>query len=190
MKRIVLVLLLLISVQALFAQKKNTIKLYYGSSDAFFAQKRLSGGGGYDINHFNEFGLRYNYPLSTKFSLESGINYSWADITITSAPMPAQTTRYEKFKLLSFPFYGKYNFGKYFWLNGGPILDFQQSTNSNDKQSGIGYSLGLGSQIYFKNFFIYVNPNYKRHDLLAFHPEKYQQRLTEIDFQFGLGFNF
>lgn len=190
MKKILVLLLLLSVYQVCLAQKKNSIKFIFGFSDAYLAQKLLTGGAGYTINNFNEFGLRYAHSLTSKFSLETGINYAWADITITSAPMPTQTTRDEKLQLLSFPIYGKYDFGKYFWVNGGPILDFQQSNNSSDKQSGIGYSLGIGSQIYFKSFSLFVNPNFKKHDFITFEAKKHQQRLTELGVQFGLSHQF
>jgi len=78
--------------------------------------------------------------------------------------------------------------GRYFFVNGGPIVDFQTTENSINSQSGIGYSLGLGGKYELNKFSLFINPNFKRHAVIPFEKEMYQQKITEIGIQAGLGF--
>ncbi len=186
-----LITILLIEIQC-YSQNHNEIRVYYGIIDSELLRKEsLVGATSYDNEDTYEFGLRYIRRISEQFSIETGVSYMNCKVKITPAPtgMPVNF-RYEDLKMISIPIYANYTFGKYFFLNGGPIIDFQTTDNSNDSQSGIGFSLGIGGKYEFDNFMIFINPNLKKHSVIPFEKENYHQKLTELGVQFGIGYKF
>ena len=180
----------LLSIQV-FSQNNNEIRIYYGISDTEFLREPLLGGAGYRSQDHNELGIKYIRQVFDNFSLETGVNYAYSDIKITPEFMGTPVeSRYEKLEIISIPIYANYTLWKYVFVNGGPIVDFQVSENSTDKQSGIGYSLGFGAKYYFNNVSVYINPNFKRHAVIPFEKENNHQKLTEFGMQFGVGFSF
>ena len=175
----------------IFSQKPNEIRIYYGISDTEILREPLLGGASYSSQDHNELGIRYIRQVFDNFHLETGVNYTYSDIKITPEFMGSLVeSRCEKFDIISIPIYANYTLWKYLFVNGGPIVDFQVSENSTDKQSGIGYSLGFGGKYYFKNVSVYINPNFKRHAVIPFEKEKNHQKLTEFGIQFGVGLSF
>ena len=188
---LVLITLLLLKTPS-FSQNSNEFRAYYGFIDSeLLRNDDLVGTAGYDNEKSYEFGIRYLRKFSKKFGIETGINFMSTKVKITPAPtgMPVNS-RFENMKIISVPIYANYTFGKYFFVNGGPILDFQSSKESYDSQSGIGYSIGVGGKFNFDSFLIYVNPNFKRHSLIPFEKEKYHQKLTEFGIHIGVGYEF
>jgi hypothetical protein len=190
-KALITLIITLISIQC-YSQKSNEFRIYYGFVDSkLLRNSDLEGGGNYDNENSYEFGLKYLRKISGKLFFESGINYLSSQVRITTAltglPFSSRT---EDLKMISVPIYANYSFGKYFFVNGGAILDFQNSQKSFDSQSGIGYSIGVGGKYDFDEFSIFVNPNYKRHSLIPFEKENNHQKLTEFGIQVGLGYGF
>ena len=186
-----LLIILLIEIQC-YSQNLNGLRTYYGVIDSeLLRNENLDGGANYDNENSYEFGLKYLRKISKKFSIETGINYMNCKVKITPAPtgMPVNS-RYENLKIISVPIFANYSLGKYFFANGGPIVDFQNSEESFDSQSGIGYGIGIGGKYKFDGFLIYINPNFKRHAFIPFDKEKYHQKLTEFGMQFGIGYDF
>jgi hypothetical protein len=194
MKITKLFLTLLISIITIqsYSQNSNELRIYYGFSDTELKRDAdLDGGGSQYAENSKEFGIKYLRQLKNNLSIEFGVNFLKSDLILNGAPMiPQIPTRYEKLEMISIPIYANYTLWKYLFVNAGPILDLQTSENSIDSQSGIGYSIGFGGKYDFNNFLIYVNPNYKRHAVLPFEKENYQQRLTELGIQFGIGYKF
>lgn len=189
--KLFLTLFLAIITLQTYSQNSNEFRVYYGTSDSVFLIAPMYGGGGYQNEKFNEFGIKYLRLLFDNFYIETGINYAKSDVKITPEFMgePVQS-RYEKLEIVSIPVYANYIFWKYAFVNGGPILDYQTSDNSTDSQSGIGYSLGIGGKYYFNKFLIFINPNFKRHSVIPFEKENNPQKLTELGVQIGLGYKF
>lgn len=174
------------------SQNKNELRVYYGITDTeLLRNDDLIGAGSTDAENFSEFGLRYLRTISGKLALETGFNYSSGTMIINPAFMGEPVvSRKENFELISIPLFANYTLWNYFFINGGPMLDFQISDNSFDSQNGIGYSLGVGAKYSVKNFNIYLNPNFKRHALIPFEKENYHQKLTEFGIQLGVGYKF
>ncbi len=192
-KHLLTSMIVLFAVVHSYAQKgSNELKIYYGIIDSELLRKEsLVGSGSYDNKSSYEIGFKYQRNISGKFSIETGINYMSCEVKIT----PAMTgitlnPEYEDLKMISVPVYANYTFGKYFFANAGPIIDFQNSDVTFDSQSGIGYGIGVGGEYKFDSFLIYVNPNFKRHSVLPFDKEEYHQKLTEFGIQFGIGYEF
>jgi len=189
-KQLLSILIILFISLPVFSQSANEFRVLYGKSDGELLRKeKLDGIGSYKILNFNEFGIRYLRQITKGLYLESGINYLTMKLKIGSAPMgrPIEPS-FENLKVISIPIYANYAVGKYLFVNGGPLVDFQVSENSIDSQSGLGYSLGFGGKYDFNKFTLFVNPNFKRHAVVPFHKEMYQQKLTEVGIQAGLGF--
>lgn len=173
------------------AQNQSEIRGYYGiSSYNLESNENLVGGPGYDPETGYELGIRYILRLPNGLGLESGVGFYTGDIKITSAPMPEQTSRRERLQITSIPVLLNYRFLDYFFVNGGPVLDFQNSDNSFDSQSGMGFSLGIGINHYIRNFQMFVNPNFRHYALIPFEKENYHSKLSGLAIQFGMGYSF
>lgn len=192
MKTLLLIAILFtISSGDIFAQKNNELNIYYGSSTANLYRKPMDGGADYQVQKFNEIGIKYLRLVSENMHIVIGVNYSESDIKITPEYMGLPVvSRIEKTKIFSIPIYANYDFWKYMFINGGVILDFQTTDNSFDSQSGIGFSMGFGGKYSFNNFVIFVTPNYKIHSIIPFNKESHHQKLTEFGIQFGIGYQF
>jgi len=190
-KQKLLFLGLIIAHFQVFAQSKSELRLYYGTSSSDFSQETVIGGGDYDNQNLNEFGLVYLTQIAKNIKIETGFNFSTSDVVITPAftGEPVQT-RYEKLDLISIPLYLQYDLKKYLFINSGLLLDIQTSENTIDEQSGIGYGFGIGAKYHFDTFYVFINPNFKIHAVIPFQEENYQQKLTEIGIQIGLGLDF
>lgn len=175
-----------------FSQDNNAIGLFYGTANSeFLRNDRLVGNGSYNFENFNKLGIRYLRKINSNFSIETGVNYTKADLKINPAftGIPVSLIE-EDFALISIPVYANYTLWNLLFINGGPIVDFQNSENLTDSQSGIGYGVGLGAKYNFKNISIFLNPNFQRHAVIPFKKENHHQKLTEFGIHFGLGYRF
>lgn len=183
-------IIFILTVNICYAQKTNQIQIYYGFVDSeLLRNDELDGAASYDNKNSYEIGIKYLKNISRNFRIETGINFFKARVKITPSftGVPVTST-FEKLRIVSIPIYANYSFGKFFFINGGPILDFQNSKKSFDSQSGIGYGIGVGGKYSFNNFVIYLYPNFKRHSSIPFKKENYHQKLTEFGMQIGIGY--
>lgn len=88
--------------------------------------------------------------------------------------------------------YAEYELTKFLFVAAGPLLDFQLSKDNNfDKQSGLGYLVGLGGKVQKEKFSFTVFPNYKRHSVFPFENNgDAKDILREFGVQFGVGYRF
>ena len=176
--------------------QKNRISVFYGfTGNELLRNEDLVGGPSYDGKGSDIFGINYQRALNKDISLETGLEYSKNKIGITPSFYPGidLTPRQEDIELITIPVYVKFTFFKYFFVNGGTLIDFEINREdylSTDEQSGIGFGAGIGGQYTFRNFTFYINPLLRYHALIPFHKENYQQHLTEAGIKFGLGYNF
>lgn len=169
------VILLLNSV--CFAQNNNTLFLTYALSNPQpVFNGNVAGGAGYKPVASNSFGLRYLIKSPKIITLETGIEYSnyhfkldYVDDPGIPIPDNKQTTN-----LISIPLYAHLTFLKYFFINGGLLIDCEISRKQStiNKQSGVGLGLGAGIKYKYKNVAIFVNPFLERHAFLR--PENMQ----------------
>lgn len=156
---------------------------------------RLDGAGSQDGKGFFSFGTSYTYIVSSRTELQTGIEFSKHKITINPAFTGLENDKpslKENVKLITVPLTLNVNLSRYFFINGGLLVDFEISKkNSIDKQSGIGTVLGIGLKHDFDfGLFILANPYYKMHSLIPFSSEKYHQRLQEYGIKVGIGYSF
>lgn len=186
-----LIIILLLNLKC-FSQQSNEVRTYLGFIDSkLLRSENFDGGASYSNENSYEFGVKYLKKLTPKLSLETGINFMSSNVKISPNLIGANIEPYyENLKMISIPMFINYSIGKYFFLNGGPVLDVQNSTELFDSQSGFGYGIGFGGKYSFEKFLIYLNPNFKRHSVVPFEKENYHQKLTEFGIQLGIGYKF
>ncbi len=161
----------------------------FGDNDVIRFQQ-IEGSASYMGDKFYTFGINYVRPLNGFLDFETGIEYSNHGITV-HANMPPQmdATAYPaNLSLINIPVSVRLNFLKYFFINGGFLLDIDISNSSPiDKQTGMGCSAGLGIEYDFNfGISVFINPYLKAHSLIPFSREIYPQRLVESGFRFGI----
>lgn len=188
-KNLITLIIVLMSLQ-IYSQNSNEFGLYYGLYDSeFFMANEVYGAGSHEILKHTGFGFKYLKHITDKLKLETGINYTKLDVEIYPAPTGLPViTRFDKMELISIPFYVNYTFLQYLFINGGPFIDFNLAETSLDKQSGIGYGLGIGGKYEFSHFLISINPSFKKHSVIPFAKNRHHRRLIEIGIQFGISY--
>lgn len=193
MRKILLSAFLLLLSLHVFAQKESKIRLYGGLTTSDISRhNKLAGDVSLDLSNTYEFGLRYLLQITPNLAIETGLNYWRGDLKIKPAFNPGAnlTSRTEKLHITSIPIYANFNFLDYFFVNAGPIMDFQSSDSSIDDQSGIGIGLGIGGEYSFSNFSIFINPNIRRYAVIPFEEENNHQKLTSFGVNLGVGYQF
>ena len=191
-RKLLLFTLLLCISHLTFSQKQNEVRISYGFVDSkVLNDKNLDGGPNYDLENTRETGIHYLKSITPTFSLEAGMNYFSGDLKKSSNNWEGSSgTSFESYRLLSIPLLARLSFWNYFFANAGPVIDFQTTDHEIASQSGIGYSLGLGAQYYFKNFSLFLNPNFRQHSLVSFEKEDNHGKLTGFGIKMGIGYRF
>lgn len=196
MKNIYIVLILLTFPLHSFAQSSHRLGFIYGfAANEIVRKDNLDGAGSHDGKGAGMIGLRYIKTLKNNFAFETGLEYSRYKFSVSPAFHPDVTliSRRENIDLLSLPIYAHYTFGKYFFINGGLIADFQvnkKEKKSLDGQSGLGTGLGIGAKYDFNRITISVNPYFQHHAIFAADKERHQERIIEAGIRFGVGYRF
>ena len=174
-KILLVVLISFISYNA-YSQNNHSISLQYGLiSSELVRSTSLAGGGSYSNNDSYELGFRFNYGLSNKLSIETGLDYFSSTVEISSE-FPGIETREETLRLFTIPILVKYAFNSHYFANGGILLNIQDTENSFDKQSGIGLSIGFGRLFYINDFYLILNPKIDLNAIIPFSKENYVSR--------------
>lgn len=193
--KLILCFWLLIAVLSSAEAQQHEINLIGGfSSNTVLRFVSLDGGGSYSGNGAWHTGIGFNKKIRENLWLTSGLVYNQHRIKITPEYFPDVeiVTRTETIHILSIPLEFRLGFMKYFFINGGPNLDFGINNNPDclDSQSGFGWRIGIGAKIEYKKVIFVLNPYLKAHSLPAFNPERYQQHLMESGVSFGVGYSF
>lgn len=185
------VFLLIFSSEA-FSQLPDEISIYAGINNGKIGvfQDDLTGGGSVHPENSFEAGVQFLLYLTDELSLETGVNFFRSDVIIHSAPLPEITTRNESLEITSIPVFANFSFLNYFYLNGGPVMDFQLSENTLDSTSGIGVGFGAGAKYHFNNFLVFLNPNFRIYSVIPFEEETNHRKLTSLGLRLGIGYRF
>lgn len=123
----------------------------FGGNDVFRSDE-LVGAASYNSDYFFTIGIIYLHPINKWLEAETGIEYAKHNIIIEPnlPPDMENSSRKANFSLINVPIALRANFLKYFFVNGGLIVDIDASTNSPiDNQTGIGALLRCISKIRF-----------------------------------------
>jgi hypothetical protein len=176
--------------------KKNKVGFtvsVLGESDILRYQQ-LEGAAGVDSRRSFTLGFNYLHPLNKTLDLETGLEFlSFATIIhpmIIPGVYPGGSfpTTFGNLNFLNIPVTLRVNFWRYFYVNGGVLIDLDVSTSSRvDAQNGLGAMLGLGWKYEFKSGCeITINPYSKLHSMISFSNSPYPQRLLESGFRLGV----
>jgi len=195
MKNHYVILFLLISAVNSYSQSSNRLIVNYGITSQILIGDHLDGAGGQDGKGGNVFGVRYIRTTTGKISLETGLEYSRYQFSISPAFHPGidMTARKENVELISVPLFANYSFAKYLFVNGGLIADFQlnkKTTDAVDRQSGVGLGIGFGGKYDFRAITLSINPYLQQHSIIPIEKSRNQERLLEAGIRFGVGYRF
>ncbi len=206
MKTKFLFLIMIVVSSLSFGQKQNQVKVYYGFANMGYStvEEKETPIGGCNIStptsfYINQFGLLYNKKISKRFRLETGLNYISSDANVThychcDPPRncgASPTKKIDQLQLITIPITLIAEFGDYFYINGGFLLDFQTNKPKYlTSQSGIGAVLGVGGKYDYQNFTFFINPELKFHRLIGFENEKYPEFLGSFGAKIGIAYNF
>ncbi|MDF2849722.1 MAG: hypothetical protein K0S31_407 [Sphingobacterium multivorum] len=191
--------LLTLSGTALYAQQNNSgsyeIELSFTplAESTIGPRQSLMGAGSDDSKNYIAGLLRVGYHYNETWSFGAGLGYSHQNITTTSAIVDPSVERMQYSSDLSIweiPLDARVKFLKYLYANAGPMLHFQQNPNSHvDKQSGIGFHIGLGAKVPLsQQFAVTLSPHYKMYSLIPFHSERNSDRAQVLGIAVGVNY--
>jgi len=169
----------------------------FGSNDVINSARRsLDGGASYSGKSYYTLGVSYVHPVRSWIDIESGIEYSNHIITVAPMHLPGmEYPAYNKnISLINIPVTARINFLKYFFINGGFMLDLDMGISSPmGSQTGVGTLFGIGTKYSLNNGLgVFVNGYYKFHSLIAFsaNSDDYRWRLLEGGLRIGITYTF
>jgi hypothetical protein len=193
MKKVGSLFVFLFLTLVVFGQSKNEVSIVYGIGKYDLGLPGLAGGAGYEGKGSTILGLKYSRSITRLLAIESGIEYSYHKIQITSAPGLPPNPHAATIQMFTIPVYGSILFWKYFFVNAGPLLDFEVNrlkTPETDSQTGLGFGFGVGGKYTKNNFTISLNPYFETHAIIPFNKERNHLRGGEMGVKIGLGFLF
>ncbi|MEC3878782.1 outer membrane beta-barrel protein [Parapedobacter sp. 10938] len=183
---------LMILASCAYAQERHEITGHLGiGSNGLYRFESLDGSGGSEGGLSFSGGIRYGYTIGNRLQLISGLDYSDHHLTLVGAPMPEQVRQDIRISILSVPLHVQWNIGEWFFIHGGPDIDFQVNGDANmDNQSGVGFTIAVGARHAFGPWGLSVAPQVKNYALLAFKGDRYQQRLITGGASVGISYRF
>ena len=177
----------------------------YGTSDIIEFNPNLQNAG-FSSSRIYTLGINYIHSINYRLDFETGLELSGFKINVLpggilySADQYGLITTSRNLELISIPFSIRTNLSKYFYFNGGILidLDFSNLTKSTDttdedlkfipdSQTGIGAFAGLGLKYDFKpGWEITLNPFAKIHSMVSFTTWDHVQRLVETGCRFSI----
>ncbi|NLX65649.1 MAG: outer membrane beta-barrel protein [Bacteroidales bacterium] len=180
-----------VKAQSSFLGSKGAIGITYsglGDNQAYYFES-LDGVGSYHGKGYYSLGITYVRPLTNTIDMETGIAYSTYKYQVGSAPMPDAPEPYNTTNaVVDIPVTVRWNFLKYFFLNGGLLLGIDTGQEDHlDSQTGIGATIGVGAKYDLKKMPVglFVNPYFKIHCLIPFSIGNHHQRTDESGFRLG-----
>jgi hypothetical protein len=203
MRKSIVVLLSFLMINQFAAAQENAPQLLNGKIGLTFSSfgenqvfrfSEMDGAPSFDSDYFRALGISWVYPVNSWLEFETGIEYAEHQITINPnlPPDSDNTSRPADFSLINVPFSVRANFLKYFFMNGGFILDVDVSASGSiDSQTGIGTLLGFAAKYDFSfGVTAFVNPYFKIHSIIPFQDAEHHQRVWENGVRLGLTYDF
>ena len=185
---------------SLSAQEKRSIGFTFSAIGANgvinSAGRSLEGEASYSGKRFYSLGISYVHPVRSWIGIESGIEYSRHTVTVEPMSMPdMEYPKYDKtISLINIPITARINFLKYFFFNGGVMLDIETGNSSPiHSQTGLGVLYGIGAKYNLSNGIgAFVNGYGKLHSLVPFSADndKHRWKFIEGGLRMGLTYDF
>lgn len=148
MKKLSFLIAFIIASHFLYSQN-HSVGLSYGQvyNGALRTFVRMDCGATYFYNNGAQYNLNYRFQLSSKVALTSGLQYQQNEIESRSTSPAGESQSYAfEVNNLNIPILANISFWKYFFVEGGPLLNFEIDSYGPNSQTGLGFSLGAGAQ--------------------------------------------
>jgi len=194
MKRILILAAVLFLSEQAFSQFNNTISVVYGTASNEYNINGAIGDFGYTGEGSRSFGIGYEHTFTKWLTLQTGV-MSADDKLLFSYIVGGKGTFYEneEIKLITVPVIARINFLRYLFVDGGLLFDFQTNTpevSNTQKQTGVGFEIGLGARYSWKHLSIFINPYAQYHAVDTYRHTVNTFNLYDGGYKFGLGYNF
>lgn len=177
MNKLLTLLFLLSSVFANAQNRSKTFAMSYGIGNGDITRYSTSKVGRMSSEEgksLHIFGLNYFDEVGKNLFVETGLSLLKHDYTYTSIRLEqsgfVSSSSEHTIKSIVIPLKLRFEFGKYFFLNGGLLagIGLEKTQEDIPDLSGIGFGLGVGLQYYYQNKIgIFVNPQVNAHGLLG-----------------------
>ncbi len=184
-----------LSVNNIWGQNDNYISINYGYGGDLMLINGFEKEEGFSNDGMFNIGVYYQHKLSKTIAYTTGLNYSNSNILVAAGYHPYSPEAGDESwdtHLLSLPLFINYQFYKYLFLEGGPMVDLQFNiwdSQPTDTQSGVGIGLGMGGIYNYKNINFTLYPFVNYHAIIQFEPYD-RDRLFEFGVKCGIGYNF
>lgn len=183
-KNLLLTLLLCFNLCCFSQSMKNDFSGKIGISYSNFGERdivrmrNILGDPSYSIDNFFSVGFVYVRLVNYWLELEAGIEYLTQKVDATPIYPNSVKIMLGNIDIINVSLTVRANFLKYFFANGGLLVDLDVSKNSKtDKQNGIGEIMGLGAKYDFDfGGSVFINPYAKIHALIPFNGNVKNQR--------------
>jgi hypothetical protein len=168
-----------------FQDTRNQTLRYYGFAGGTYGHED------YIEKTFYTFGINYLKPLNSWLEYETGLEYSRKIGSLkTIFPFDDFIISKANSTLMSFPLTLRANFLRFFYVNGGVLMDLDfGGYNPQRYQSGIGYLLGIATKYDFKfGGSIFINPYFKKRSLISFSSNEDRLKVDEAGIRVGLNY--
>ena len=181
-------------IQHSIAQDRASVYLTYGLSNAVpIYSQNLEGTGSYDASGTSSMGVRFLSKSKPALRLEMGLDYLAVKFTSSPDFHPGidMTPKPQRMRIISVPVFANLTFLKYAFVNGGALIDIEiDKHNTVQKQTGLGFGLGIGGRYEFRNFSIILNPFFQRHAYFSVEKYNTRQSLINAGVRAGIGYSF
>ncbi|SMG20537.1 Outer membrane protein beta-barrel domain-containing protein [Marivirga sericea] len=150
----------------------------------------LAGASSYHHKSGSQLSLNYKLQLSKNITLLSGLQLQQLSMEAQNGSSTAELQTWDfNVDNLNIPLYANLSFFKYFFIEGGPILNFQINEPDPygiDNQNGIGISAGIGAQYDIGKLNFFLKSQAQMQALVPFNSEKYHERLITNSLSLGV----
>ena len=152
----------------------------------------LQGAGSFTSKKYFGMDVSLIYPISNRFSLETGLGFSKQEVAYQGAIVDPMVERFRdtiNLKIFEIPILANMDIGKYFYANLGPVLHFDVSGQYQnlDRQNGIGAQIGIGAKYNFSRVWtLYLEPAFKSYNLIPFESNNHIDRINQFAVKVGL----
>ena len=197
MKKLTTIILVLICFAANAQERgRNSFGLTAGAGSASVIRASLEGSPSLDLEKNYEFGGNFYRLIGEKLKFETGLIYHYNKLTEISPSRPdvPQITAVHDVHLIYLPAFIRYNLSRYFFVNGGAMLDLDISnplglsrSRALDNQNGLGVGMGIGGEFpIHPALYLQVNPYLNLHGALIMQREKYPERILDAGIKVGI----
>lgn len=151
----------------------------------------LVGTGSISVDHFLGFGIVGIYKAKKWLEFETGAVFTKYHLTTRSAPTPEVYTSKGHSSIFSFPIVARVNFLKYFFVDGGMMIEYDCKLNPDIyDQTGVAATVGIGMKYEFESgLSVFLNPYMTEHAIVSFLGYESRNRIYESAIRFGITYS-